>query len=106
MQGDVKGSGARGRALAEAVAGPRVSSRRLHAVMRKNQLQPRIDLFSRECLAPTYPRTAALTRRRGLQGPRCRGRMPALMGLPSGSVLAVLSLLSTCPWPPVDVSRL
>ena len=35
------------------------------------------------CNKPTFaPRV--VTRVRGLQGPRCRGRMPALMGLPFG----------------------
>ena len=41
MEGDVKGGRARGGALAEAVAGPRMAGRRLHAVVRENLLQPR-----------------------------------------------------------------
>ena len=50
--------------------------------------------------------TAALTRERGLQGPRCRGRMPALMGLPFGVGPSGVVSSKHVPVAPPDVSQL
>ena len=57
-------------------------------------------------ILPTYPLTAALTRVRGLQGPRCRGRMPALMGLPFGVGPSGVVSSKHVPVAPPDVSQL
>ena len=48
----------------------------------------------------------ALTRVRGLQGPRCRGRMPALMGLPFGVGPSGVVSSKHVPVAPPDVSQL